>query len=267
MNKCLITKLNGIVDNDAIIHLNETRLILENGSESLQEMRIQCNGVVLYKSNVPVYFDKSFLSEYQPTNSDSYITIGVPANQKVTISIYANTRVIRQLEIKQGVALNFNTENIEGKCSIERLYCSGTAILDIDNPIFLSAYVLQNPFGKWSGHLSNLSSTIEELHASGGDSLIKGSLSDIKSTSITRIWVDFTPNISGSIEDFVKSQVAKGRTEGTVDIMMHNDVLTYNGNFANRVLVNFTDTGATVSGTGVQTGTYTKSTDTWAYAS
>ena len=147
MNKCLITKLNGIVDNDAIIHLNETRLILENGNESLQEMRIQCNGVVLYKSNVPVYFDKSFVSEYQPTDS-AYITIGVPANQKVTISIYANTRVIGQLEIKTGVNIKFNTENIEGKCSIKRLYCSGTAILDIDNPIFLSASVLQNPFGK-----------------------------------------------------------------------------------------------------------------------
>lgn len=267
MNKCLITKLNGIVNNDAIIHLNETRLILENGSESLQEMKIQCNGVVLYKSNVPVYFDNSFVSEYQPTDSSSKITIGVPANQKVTISIYANTRAINQLEIKQGVALNFNTEKIEGKCSIKALFCSGTAILNIDNPIFLSAAILQNPFGKWSGHLSNLSSTIEEIQGTGGDNLIKGSLSDIKSTSITRIWVDYTPNISGSIEDFVKSQIAKGRTEGTVDIMMQNDVLTYNGNHATRVSVNFTETGATVSGTGVQTGTYTKSTDTWVYAS
>ena len=267
MNKCLITKLNGIVNNDAIIHLNETRLILENGNESLQEMRIQCNGVVLYKSNVPVYFDKSLVSEYQPTSLNAFITIGVPANQKVTISIYANTRVIRQLEIKQGVNLNFNTENIEGKCSIEKLFCNGTAILNIDNPIFLSATVLQNQFGKWNGHLSNLSSTIIELQSSGGKNLIKGSLSDIKSTSITRIWVDYAPNISGSIEDFVKSQITKGRTEGAVDIMMHNNVLTYNGEHANRVLVNFTNTGATVSGTGIQTGTYTKSTDTWVYAS
>lgn len=266
MNKCLITKLNGIVDNDAIIHLNETRLIFENGNESLQEMKIQCSGVVLYKSNVPIYFGKSFVSEYQPTVSDALITIGVPANQKVTISIYANTRVIRQLEIKQGVKLNFNTGNIEGKCSIESLYCNGTAILDIDNPIFLSAIVLQNPFGKWSGHLSNLSSTIQEIQSSGANNLIKGSLSDIKSTSITRIWVDFAPNISGSIEDFVKSQIAKGRTEGTVDIMMNNGVLTYNGKRATRVSVNFTDTGATVSGTDIQTGTYTKSTDTWVYA-
>lgn len=267
MNKCLITKLKGIVDNDTLLHLNETRFVLENGSESLQEMRIQCNGVVLYKSNVPIYFDKSLVSEYQPTASGAFITIGVPANQKVTVSIYANTRVISQLEIKQGVALNFNTEKIEGKCSIERLYCSGTVILNIDNPIFQSALVLQNTFGKCSGHLSNLSSTIQEIQLSGGKNLIKGSLSDIKSTSITRIWVDYTPNISGSIEDFVKSQIAKGRTEGTVDIMMNNYVLTYNGNRATRVSVNFTETGATVSGTGVQTGTYTKSTDTWSYAS
>lgn len=266
MNKCLITKLKGIVDNDTLLHLNETRIILENGNESLQEMRIQCNGVVLYKSNVPVYFDKSLLAEYQPTAPNSFITIGVPANQKVTISIYANTRSIRQLEIKQGVNLKINTENIEGKCSIERLYCNGTAILNIDNPIFLSSIVLQNQFGKWSGHLSNLSSTIQEIQSSGGKNLIKGILSDIKSTSITRIWVDYAPNISGSIEDFVKSQIAKGRTEGTVDIMMNNAVLTYNGKHATRVSVNFTDTGATVSGTGIQTGTYTKSTDTWVYA-
>lgn len=267
MNKCLITKLKGIVDNDTLLHLNETRFVLENGSESLQEMRIQCNGVVLYKSNVPIHFDKSLVSEYQPTVSNAFITIGVPANQKVTISMYANTRVIKQLEIKQGVNLNFNTENVEGKCSIERIYCSGTVTLNIDNPIFQSASVLQNPFGKCSGHLSNLSSTILEIQLSGGNNLIKGRLSDIKSTSITRIWVDFTPNISGSIEDFVKSQIAKGRTEGTVDIMMNNAVLTYNGNRATRVSVNFTGTGATVSGTGVQTGTYTKSTDTWSYAS
>lgn len=267
MNKCLITKLKGIVDNDTLLHLNETRFILENGNESLQEMKIQCNGVVLYKSNVPIYFNKSLVSEYQPTDSDATITIGVPANQKVTISIYANIRVIRQLEIKQGVNLNFNTENIEGKCSIERLLCNGNAILNIDNPIFLSAIVLQNQFGKWSGHLSNLSSTIQEIQAVGGGNLIKGSLSDIKSTSITRIWVDYAPNISGSIEDFVKSQIAKERTEGTVDIMMNNWVLTYNGKLATMVSVNFTNTGATVSGTNVQTGTYTKSTDTWVYAS
>ena len=267
MNKCLITKLKGIVDNDTLLHLNETRFVLENKKESLQEMRIQCNGVVLYKSNVPIYFDRSLVSEYQPTDSEATVTIGVPANQKVTISIYANTRVIRQLWINQGVELNFNTTNIEGKCSIERLYCNANAILDIDNSIFSSAIVLQNQFGKWSGHLSNLSSTIQEIQAVGGGNLIKGSLSDIKSTSITRIWVNYAPNISGSIEDFVKSQIAKGRTEGTVDIMMNNAVLTYNGNRATRVSVNFTDTGATVSGTDIQTGTYTKSTDTWVYAS
>lgn len=266
MGKCLITKLAGVVSNANLLKLNESRFVLTNDESTEQSISFTLSQDTVIESNTDVTIDKT--KTVKLNVSAGTHSIKVPASTKATISFISTNRYFGTIWCTN-TKLGFDTGSIEGKTNINeiRIENSKKVIVDIDIQALSKVTVISAGYGNVRGALGNLSPNITEFVADGAKNVCTGNFSEIKSTVLTKIVVDYAPYLRGSIEAFVESQVKLGRTSGTVSFRAAGTNLIYNNIHFSTVSINFGSDNVTVSGSDVKTGTFNKTKNTWTYSS
>lgn len=261
MGKCLITKLMGVVSNDNLLRLNESRFSLVNKDSGEQTVSFTLTQDAIIESSTEVTVNNS--KTVKTNVFAGTITIKIPAKTEAIISIIATKRSIGTIWFTN-TKLEFNTGNIEGKTSINeiRVESSSNVIVDIDSQALSNTTIISAGYQNVKGKLGNLSPTITEFVADGDKNVCTGNLSDIQSTVLTKIVVDYAPYLRGSIESFVENQVKLGRTSGTVLFRAAYTYLKYNNIYFSTVSIKFDSDNVTVSGSNVKTGTFNKTENT-----
>lgn len=266
MGKCLITKLAGVVSNANLLKLNESRFVLTNNESTEQNISFTLSQDTVIESNTEVTIDTT--KTVKLNVSAGTHSIKVPANTKAIISIISTNRYFGTIWCTN-TKLGFDTGSIEGKTNINeiRVENSPNVIADIDSQALSNVSIISCGYQHSRGALKNLSPNITEFTADGVKNVCTGNLSEIKSTVLTKIVVDYAPYLRGSIEAFVESQVKLGRTSGTVSFRAAGTKIKYNDIGFSIISIKFGSDNVTVSGSGVKTGTFNKTENTWTYSS
>ena len=266
MGKCLITKLAGVVSNANLLKLNESRFVLTNDESTEQSISFTLSQDTVIESNTDVTIDTT--KTVKLNVSAGAHSIKVPASTKATISFISTNRNFGTIWCTN-TKLGFDTGSIEGKTNINeiRIENSKNVIVDIDIQALSKVAAISAGYGNVKGALGNLSPNITEFVADGNKNVCTGNLSEIKSIVLTNIVVDYAPYLRGRIEAFVESQVKLGRTSGTVLFRAAGTNIIYNNIGFSTISINFGSDNVTVSGSGVETGTFDKANNTWEYSS
>ena len=266
MGKCLITKLAGVVSNTDLLKLNESRFVLTNDESTEQSISFTLSQDFVIESNTEVTIDQT--KTVKLNVSAGTHSIKVPASTKATISFISTNRYFGTIWCTN-TKLGFDTGSIKGKTTINeiRIESSKKVIADIDSQALSKATIISAGYGNVKGALGNLSPNITEFTADGDKNLCTGNISEIKSIVLTKIVVDYAPYLRGNIEDFVENQVKLGRTSGTVLFRADFTYIKYNNISFSMVSITFGSDNVTVSGSGVKTGTFNKTENTWTYSS
>lgn len=266
MGKCLITKLAGVVYNTNLIKVNESRFIFTNNESTEQSISFDLNQDAVIESNTEVTIKGQ---QTVKLNVSAGITeIKIPAKTEAIISIISTNRTLNNIWCLN-TKLGFDTGSIKGKTNIKEINVtsSGNIVVDIDSQALSNASVINCGFQHLRGSLKNLSPNITKFVADGNNNVCTGDLSEIKSTVLTNIVVDYALYLRGSIETFVERQVKLGRTSGTINFRADFTAIKYNNSRFSTVSINFGSDNVTVSGSGVKTGTFDKANNTWEYSS
>lgn len=200
MGKCLVTKLNGAVVNDNLLHIGEMRInipYVNSPSKSTQEIELAFNQVSNIKIVGNGYFTDETLSQNlgkvkgQVTNEKVYVS-----NSDCELSI-ANKYNITTLASNHG----FDIEDLKYSASLYKL--SGTmAVGDISalaNKLSLSYLYLGNPL--LTGDLSALKDAAL-TYVNFSSAKITGDLSNFKDKSLlTRLYLN-SPFVTGDLSAF-----------------------------------------------------------------
>lgn len=266
MGKCLITKLAGVASNTNLLKLNESRFIFTNNESTEQSVSFDFvkDAVIESNTEVTIKDEKTVKLNVSAGNA----TIKIPAKTEAIISIISTDRTFNAVWCSN-TKLVFNTGNIKGKTDIKNIYStqSVNVVIDIDSQALSNASIIRNGFGNIRGSLKNLSPNITDFTADGQRNVCTGNISEIKSTVLTNIVVDYALYLRGSIEAFVESQVKLGRTSGTINFRANYTAIKYNNISFSTISINFGSDNVTVSGSGVKTGTFNKASNTWEYSS
>lgn len=266
MGKCLITKLAGVVSNANLLKLNESRFVLTNDESTEQSISFDLSLDTVIESNTEVTIDT--IKTVKLNVSAGTHSIKVPASTKAIISIISTNRYFGTIWCTS-TKLGFDTGSIKGKTNINeiRVESSPNVIADIDSQALSNASVISCGYQHSRGALKNLSPNITEFVADGKENVCTGNISEIKSIVLTNFVVDYVPYLRGSIEAFVESQVKLGRTSGTINFRANSTKISYNNIGFSTISIIFGSDNVTVSGSGVKTGTFNKTKNTWTYSS
>lgn len=251
MNKCLFTKLNGVVENNNLLKIGEFRIKLHTvgeENESTQVLDMRCNSPVTVKSlNGELLFSNS--AEYSSSEFLSEVTFG--GSDNITRVYLKNTDATIQVFNKYGITFISNGGPNEG---------SGFHGLEVNIDDFkYSRGITELRFPKSnkkvSGNLGTLKKMTELIGLDFSDSSISGDISELqdckkiewlKLDGCQNIYGDFSvlgnfplkgewntsilgTKIKGSVEDFVKVNRRNGRTKGTFTFHWLGDNATFKG--------------------------------------
>ena len=266
MGKCLITKLAGVVSNSNLLKLNESRFIFTNNESTEQNISFDLAQEAVIESNTEVTINGQHTVKLNVSAGTTEIKI--PANTKAIIGIISTNRTFNNMWCSN-TKLGFDTGSIEGKTNINEINVANSSniVVDIDSQALSNVSVISCGFQHLRGSLKNLSPNITQFIADGDGNVCTGNLSEIKSIVLTQIIVDYAPYLRGSIEAFVENQVKLGRTSGTVLFRAAYTYIKYNNIGFSTISINFSSDNVTVSGSGVKTGTFNKTENTWTYSS
>lgn len=267
MGKCLITKLAGVVSNSNLLKLNESRFIFTNNESTEQSISFAIAQEAVIESNTEVTMNGQQTVKLN-VSAGRNAEIKIPAKTEAIISIISTNRTINTIWCSN-TKLGFDTGSIKGKTNINefRVENSPNIIVDIDSQTLSNISVISCGYQHLRGALNNLSPNITEFVADGDKNVCTGNISEIKSIVLTNIVVDYAPYLRGSIEAFVESQVKLGRTSGTINFRAAYTAIKYNNIEFSTISINFGSDNVTVSGSGVKTGTFDKTNNTWEYSS
>lgn len=266
MGKCLITKLAGVVSNSNLLKLNESRFIFTNNESTEQGISFDLAQDAVIESNTEVTINGQHTVKLNVSAGTN--TIKIPAKTEAIISIISTNRTLNNIWC-QNTKLGFDTGSIKGKTNIKQINVtsSDNIVVDIDSQALSNVSLIDCGFQHLRGSLKNLSPNITNFVADGSNNVCTGNISEIKSIVLTNFVVDYAPYLRGSIEAFVESQVKLGRTSGTINFRTAYTAIKYNNSGFSTVSINFGSDNVTVSGSGVKTGTFNKSSNTWEYSS
>lgn len=246
---CLITKLKGIVDDNSLLKLGEFRIELSDFSNQ-------------------AYFDLQ--SDVEQTISSEN---GLINNESNTLRINASSPTFFiengknvKLSIPNKYALTtFNIPNIKNIKSSD-----GENELGIFKIIEKKLVKLSVQYSSVEGDISYLANFTNLVNLNIGASLLKGDIASISNLKITSLWchdlsnlsgdfgaircplehfVTFGNGITGTFEEFVKTQRLAGRTNGSITDDTNNnfneDAITFNGTNPEASTVSWTPTQIT----------------------
>lgn len=233
MGKCLITKLNGICDNKALLKINEFRLSFQG---------------VDVNSNIFAVGNKFNIS------SDSNFMIGSDTCSSGTVYTKDNFSEIKALSsncefsISDKYSIRYIHIEVPYRMKASALNCSEYIAnsanlgetLDVKE-LFLGTSLMK--FKENGGFASTVKDLVAKLNEFSSEVLLRsigGDISDLGS-KIHLESIDFSDKVYGKIEDFAAAQVAAGRVSGVISGWPGNKV-TYKEtawNNTNRLEIRF----------------------------
>lgn len=233
MGKCLITKLNGICDNKALLKINEFRLSFQG---------VDTNSKIFAIGNkFNISSDSNFMIESDTCSPGTVYTKNAYCNIKALSSncefSISDKYSIGYIHIEtpyriKASALNCNeyqatSANLGETLDVKELFLGTTLMKFKEN-------------GGFASTVKDLAAKLNEFSSEVHIRSIKGDISDLGS-KIYLTSIDFGNNVYGKIEDFAAAQVAAGRVSGTISGYPGNTV-TYKGtawNNVNRLEIRF----------------------------
>lgn len=251
MNKCLVTKLNGVVENNDLLKIGEFRIKLHavnKENEFTQVLDMGCNSPVTLKSlNGELLFSNS--AEYSSSEFLSEVTFG--GSDNITRVYLKNIDATIQVFNKYGITFisNGGSNDDSGFHGLE---------INIDDFKYsrgITSLSFPKSDKKVSGNLGTLKQMTKLTALDFGGSSISGDISELqdckKINSINlngcqNIYGDFSvlgnfpltgewntsvlgTKIKGSVEDFVKVNRRNGRKTGTFTFHWLGDNVTFKG--------------------------------------
>lgn len=251
MNKCLFTKLNGVVENNNLLKIGEFRIKLHTvnkENEFTQVLDMRCNSPVTFRSlNGELLFSNS--AEYPSSEFLSEVTFGGPDN--ITRVYLKNTDATIQVFNKYGITFisNGNSNEDSGFHGLE------VNIDDFKYSRGITELSFPKSDNKASGNLGTLKQMTELIGLDFSGSSISGDISELQNckkikrlnfNGCQNIYGDFSvlgnfplvgewntsvlgTKIKGSVEDFVQVNRRNGRTTGTFTFHWLGDNATFKG--------------------------------------
>lgn len=240
MKKCIVTRLQGVVNDDSLPRIGELLLPFymdkyQTAPISIGAWSNMVDGTGILSSG---YFTKS--------NTDA---TSIGSVQNIGMNINANT---------YAVITGSGSLRLAKKAYLNRLTTYANAnlhyVIDTSNLRYLSSLTFFESNGDdLSGDISDLSLFpeikkrvyVENVHSD----MLYGSLSSFsRCVKLESIGFAGCRNVSGEVKDFLDGLRAAGRKAGTLFVRMKNSGVTYNGAKINRnIEVTFTDSGYTVT--------------------
>jgi hypothetical protein len=251
MNKCLVTKLNGVVGNNNLPEIGEFRIKLHavnEENEFTQVLDMRCSSPVTFKSlNGELLFSNS--AEYTSSEFLSEVTFG--GSDNITRVYLKNTDATIQVFNKYGITFISNGGSNED---------SGFHGLEVNIDDFkysrgITGLSFPKSNKKVSGNLGTLKQMTELIGLDFSGSSISGDISELQDckkikrlnfNGCQNIYGDFSvlgnfplngewntsvlgTKIKGSVEDFVKVNRRNGRNTGSFTFHWLGDNATFKG--------------------------------------
>ena len=288
MGNCLVTKLNGVVNNGALEKLGvlkitvtqqtlpnvtrdkDTRLIKFNISDR-DNITIKCNGNGYVVENFdhidePAYQLKTITLDAGTTGKNLWF-----ANDNYTIEInnkYAISSMFTPGNYSYRVLFHYD-DSLKSCVDLQSFTLNG------DNPDFISSIfpvTIENvclKYGQFNTSISYFTKYTSLKTLDLGYTNISGVIDDISEliqlTTFNLFGLKCT--ITGSLESLIEKMIGNGRSSGTLTLNQNNNGLLtlHDVSFGNSTMViTFSGTGATITKDGVSAATYDGS--DWTYS-
>lgn len=231
MEKCLVTKLNGIVNNNSLLALDEFRYKQRGKAGKKSLFYLNTNEVVKIKSDIPVMINGNPLTEATLTGVEAVNIKLINDDEVATISILKKEHKISRWECyEDGLILDFNDmQSISGFKIGALLGQANIRNLDLDSPLLSKATEITNYNGtNGKGNLSSLDvDHITNLRISDSGSYTGSIEVFAKSINMTMIGVQGITNVTGNVDNLAKAMVANGRTSGRLQLELEGSGCTY----------------------------------------
>lgn len=231
MGKCLVTKLNGIVNNNSLLALDEFRYKLRGKAGRRSIIYFSKQEEVKIKSDIQVMINDNPLKEATVTGEEHVIIKLINDDEVATISILKKEHKISKWECyEDGLILDFNDIQSISDFKIGVLLAQSNIInLDLDSPFLSKATEITNFNGKYGkGSLSSLDvDHITNLRISDSGSYTGSIEVFAKSINMTMLGVQGLKNVTGNVDNLAKAMVANGRTSGSLKLELLGCGCTY----------------------------------------
>lgn len=252
LNKCLVTELKSVVNKDNLDYLDfmlinfstgsirlkystKTKIVAKEGNfkisgTSYDSYTVNANVVVVLSSvsgcvlKLPkynlVYFEPSWIGNASTFTSNGIKITSMPYNsglESLKIKGYVGGKIPSSFKINSVVQFELNGTNISGSLSDIIINSSATSFLLSEEPNITGTLSYFADF--------NSLTTLDTNYCN----LISGVIEDLgQNTSLESLKLG-NNNISGSIEEFVKRQVANGRTScSNLSVSIFRTAIFYN---------------------------------------
>jgi len=256
-NDCLVTKLKGVVQNDNLVKLGSIRFVIPKSSRDMYFSLMANQTSYSEPQSVITILDEG---KVFPLLGRNYYNIPweisggcVPPHEGCTVEI-SNKYNLTMCMME--TSLLMDQRDTAYDIDIKELNCL-TALTKVGLPVSgdLNDWVPADPtiitdINMVSGNITgNISSYSRFVNLSNLAFTQAGEISALGSlVNLLRIW-NISPNFAGSLESFAESQIANGRTSGSVEVIGGGG-LTYQGNvipFAVNKTITFSNGSYTVS--------------------
>lgn len=235
MGKCLVTKLNGIVNNNSLFALDEFRYKLRGKKGKSSKMYFYNSFPTKVKSDIPININGNVLTETTVEANHSVTMSLVNDNDIATISLFNKSHKIDRWECFQdGLMIDFNEMQSISDFKIMALMGERTiSNLDLDSPLLSKATEITNFAGKkGKGNLSSLDvDHVTNLRISDSGSYTGSIEVFAKSINMTMLGVQGLRNVTGDVDTLAKAMVANGRTSGSLTLELETSGCTYSTSF------------------------------------
>lgn len=263
MNKCFVTKLNGVVDNDELLKIGELRIRIPAGvSAESSGNKVYLKGL----SGTAIYLKDINLYNYNGTKklAGSGETYVCPDNFVPSVDTASLNKEGTLIIMDKYKLTDFQTPKMVNEIDdtfswyTKNLRLTGIAFnkskLDL-----LNKDLKELGCGSYNGDIADFSKfkNITAIGISGSidgndtTKLTYGNISSLGSlTKLTKFSCSNQVNLKGTIEGFVQAQRKNGRTECStpVSFASYNTKLTFDGNIiANDTKITWTSTTITVN--------------------
>lgn len=231
MGKCLVTKLNGIVNNNSLLALDEFRYKLRGKKGKSSTMYFYNSFPTKVKSDIPVNINGNVLTNATVEANQPIIMSLVNDNDIATISLFNMSHKIDRWEcFSDGLMIDFNEMESISNFKIMAILGERTiSNLDLDSPLLSKATEITNFSGKnGKGDLSSLDvDNIVNLRISDSG-VYTGSIEAFaNSINMTMLGVQGLSHVTGDVDTLAKAMVANGRTSGSLKLELSGSGCTY----------------------------------------
>lgn len=246
MNKCLVTKLNGVVDNDELLKIGELRIRIPAGVSAVEGLSNKVylhglSGTAIYLKDMNLYNYSGDTKLAGPGEKFVCPDNFVPSVDTASLNKEGTLIIMDKYKLT-----NFQTPNAVNEIDDTFSWYTNNLVLagiDFDKSKLnlLNKDIKEISVGSYNGDIADFSKfkNITSIGISGNvyenetTKLTYGNISSLGSlTQLKKFSCSNQVNLKGTIEGFVQAQRQNGRTECStpVSFASYNTKITFDGN-------------------------------------